>query len=107
MSASSIRTTTNPTPWRSANSTAACTATIASVDFVWIAVKLWDSDRAAETARPMLGPATTVVSFQNGVENGAVLRAALPGAHLLGGVAYISSVIGAPGIIVHTGTMAR
>ena len=55
----------------------------------------------------MIGPATTVVSFQNGVEKEDVLRKMLPEAHLMGGVCYIAAVIGAPGVIAHTGTMAR
>jgi 2-dehydropantoate 2-reductase len=82
-------------------------AEVGEVDWVWIAVKLWDTASAAELAKPMVGAGTTVVSFQNGVEKEAVLRAALPAAHLVGGVAYIGSTIAAPGVIEHTGTMAR
>ena len=82
-------------------------SSVGPVDWVWIAVKLWDTAAAAQSARPMIGPGTTVVSFQNGVEKEDVLRATLPDAHVMGGVSYIGAVIGRPGVIVHTGTMAR
>ena len=36
-------------------------------DLVMIAVKLWSTREALEQARPMVGPDTAVVSFQNGV----------------------------------------
>lgn len=78
-----------------------------AADWIWIAVKLWDTESAAEAARAIAGRGATVVSFQNGVEKEDVLRRALPGAHLIGGVTYIASTIAAPGVIVHTGAMAR
>jgi 2-dehydropantoate 2-reductase len=81
--------------------------TVGDTDWVWIAVKLWDTEQAALSARPMIGPRTTVVSFQNGVEKEDVLRRTLPGANLIGGVSYIAATISEPGAIAHTGTMAR
>jgi len=80
---------------------------IGPVDFVFFAVKLWDTEAAAEAVRPLLGPATAVISFQNGVEAADVLSAALGGEHVMGGVAQIAAVIAAPGVIRHTGTMAN
>jgi 2-dehydropantoate 2-reductase len=82
-------------------------ASVGPVDYVWIAVKLWDTESATQAAKPMIGPGTTVVSFQNGVEKENLLRGALPEVHLMGGVCYIAAVIGEPGVIVHTGKMAR
>ena len=82
-------------------------ATVGNADYIWIATKLWDTEAAAQTARTITGPSTTVVSFQNGVEKEDVLRAALPGAHVMGGVSYIGATIARPGVIAHTGTMAR
>src|SRR5690349_12525555 len=40
---------------------------IGVVDFVLLAVKLWDTEQAIAQMRPMVGPQTTVISFQNGV----------------------------------------
>ena len=40
---------------------------IGSVDLVMVCVKLWDTDAALEQLRPLVGPDTALVSFQNGV----------------------------------------
>jgi 2-dehydropantoate 2-reductase len=47
------------------------------------------------------------IPFQNGVESHDVLRRVLGADHVLGGVAYIAATIREPGLIAHTGTMAR
>lgn len=83
------------------------TAEIGSVDLVMIAVKLADTDAAIETAKPLLGPDTAVVSLQNGIEAVERLTAAFGKQRVLGGVCHIAAVISGPGIILHTGTMAR
>lgn len=76
------------------------------VDYVIICVKLWDTVAAAEAIQPMLGPATTVLSLQNGVDESELER--LAGSHrMLGAVAFIGSAIEAPGIIRHVGSMQR
>jgi 2-dehydropantoate 2-reductase len=41
-----------------------------------VRVKIWDVEAALEQIRPLVGPETTVVSFQNGVLKDAFLRAA-------------------------------
>ena len=48
-----------------------------------------------------------MVPFQNGVEAGAILERALGRRYVCGGVAYIAAAIEAPGVIRHTGAMAR
>lgn len=80
---------------------------IGPVDWVVFTVKLYDSETAAEAARPLLGPRTGVVSFQNGVEAPEVLTRVLGAEHVIGGVAKIASVIAEPGVVRHTGTMAE
>ncbi len=82
-------------------------AEIGPVDIVIFAVKLWDTDEAAEACRPLLGPETAVISFQNGVEAADRIAAVLGEKHAMGGVAHIAAVIEAPGVIRHTGAMAR
>ena len=77
------------------------------VDVVLFCVKLWDTEGAAEQIRPAIGPQTIVIPFQNGVESIDRLRKILPPASVIGGSAYIGTRIGAPGVIEHTGTMAR
>lgn len=80
--------------------------TVGIADLVMIAVKLWSTADAIETARTMMGPDSAVVSFQNGVEAEDSLVAAFGKARVLGGVANIAALIETPGLIRHNGTMA-
>lgn len=80
---------------------------IGPVDFVFFTTKLWDTETAAEAIRPLMGSETAVISLQNGVDAGARLAAILGRKHVMGGLAQIASVIASPGVIRHTGTMAR
>src|SRR5712692_1024264 len=82
-------------------------ADLGLVDFVFFCVKLWDSDAAAEQIAPLVGPNTTIISFQNGVQKDDLLRRGFGDAALMGGVAYIATAIERPGVIKHTGTMQR
>lgn len=82
-------------------------ASIGPVDVVLFAVKLWDLESAAEACRPLLGPETAVIPFVNGIDAEERLVPILGRAHVLGGAAYISAAIAAPGVIEHTGTAAR
>ncbi|MEK0083731.1 ketopantoate reductase family protein [Benzoatithermus flavus] len=77
------------------------------VDIVLVAVKMYDLEAAAETLRPLLQIDTAVVPLQNGVEAAAILERKLGRRYVCGGVAYIAAGIEAPGVIRHTGTMAR
>jgi 2-dehydropantoate 2-reductase len=76
-------------------------------DVVLFAVKLWDTDGAAAQIRPIVGPETVVIPFQNGVESIERLRKVLPAKSVMGGSAYIATRIKAPGVIEHTGQMSR
>ncbi len=82
-------------------------AGVGPVDLVVIAVKAWDTEGALRTARPLLGPATRIVSFQNGVETRDALALEFGEERVLGGVAYIAAWIESPGVIRHAGTLAR
>jgi 2-dehydropantoate 2-reductase len=77
------------------------------IDLVVIAVKLWGTEAAIEAVRPVVGPDTAVVSFQNGIGAIDTLTKAFGHDRVLGGVAHIATAIGAPGVIKHTGTMER
>ena len=82
-------------------------ATLGSADAVLLAVKLWDTETAAAAVRPLVAHGGVIVPFQNGVESIERIGAIVGGEHVMGGVAYIAATIGEPGVIVHTGTMAR
>jgi 2-dehydropantoate 2-reductase len=82
-------------------------ADIGVADVVMLCVKLWDTQQAIEQMRPLVGPDTLIVSFQNGVLKDQYLRAAFDERQLLGGVGYVATTIAAPGVIRQTGPMQR
>jgi 2-dehydropantoate 2-reductase len=82
-------------------------AGIGPVDLVLFTVKLWDTQEAAEAIKPMLRDETAVLSLQNSVVKDDILRQALGAEHIIGGVCYIAATIAEPGVIRHTGTLAR
>jgi 2-dehydropantoate 2-reductase len=55
----------------------------------------------------MVGPQTTVISFQNGVLKDQFLRAAFDERQIMGGVGYVATTIDSPGVIRQTGPMQR
>lgn len=77
-----------------------------SVDVVMFAVKLWDTESAAERLRPIVAGHTIVIPLQNGVESVERLTTVFAREQVLGGSAYIGTRIAAPGVIEHIGTMA-
>jgi len=78
-----------------------------TADVVLFAVKLWDTETAAAQLKPIVGPETLVIPFQNGVESISRLRAIFSEKAVMGGSAYIATRIKAPGVIEHSGQMAR
>ncbi|MDA0305508.1 MAG: 2-dehydropantoate 2-reductase [Proteobacteria bacterium] len=76
-------------------------------DVVMLMVKLYDTENAARAMAPMVGPATMVVSFQNGVTASDVLVDAFGRDRVIGGTTNIGVKITEPGQIDHTGTMAK
>jgi len=82
-------------------------ATVGPVDVVLFAVKLWDTESAAEAIRPLVAAGGVVIPFQNGVGSIERIGAVLGAQHVMGGVAQIAATIAEPGVIAHTGTMAR
>jgi 2-dehydropantoate 2-reductase len=82
-------------------------AALGRADLVLVGVKLWDTEAAVETMRPLVGPGTAVLSLQNGVTKDAVLERAFGRAAVMGGVAYVGTRIARPGVIAQTGPMQR
>ncbi|MGE5143992.1 MAG: 2-dehydropantoate 2-reductase [Acidobacteriota bacterium] len=76
-------------------------------DVVLFAVKLWDTESAAEAIRPLLEPRSVVIPFQNGVESVERIGRIVGAAHVMGGAAYIAATIAEPGVVAQTGSMAR
>ena len=82
-------------------------AELGDADVVLFAVKLWDTESAAEQIRPLVARGGVVIPFQNGVESIARIGKVLGGEHVMGGAAYIAARIAEPGTIVQTGPIAR
>ena len=82
-------------------------AEIGVSDLVIFAVKLWDTQDALKLIKPMVGPDTTIVSFQNGVLKDEYLTAAYDPRQIMGGVSYVATTIERPGVIRQTGPMQR
>ncbi len=81
-------------------------AAVGAADVVIVAVKLYDTEAAAEACKPLVGPDSWVVSLQNGVTAADVLVSTFGQARVVGGSSSIAAQIEAPGVIAQTGTMA-
>ncbi|MGB6657829.1 MAG: 2-dehydropantoate 2-reductase [Xanthobacteraceae bacterium] len=80
---------------------------IGPVDIVLFSVKLWDTESAARSLLPIVRPHTGIISFQNGVQKDEILRQVFRADAVMGGVAYMATTIGRPGVITQTGTIQR
>ncbi|MCJ2048933.1 ketopantoate reductase family protein [Methylobacterium sp. J-070] len=80
---------------------------LGEVDYALIAVKLWDTEAVLGRLAGVVGPDTTVISFQNGVLKDDYLKQAFDPAQVMGGVGYVATTIDRPGVIRQTGPMQR
>lgn len=80
---------------------------VGPVDIVLFAVKLWDTEKAAEAAKPLVGPNTRLITFQNGIDNVERIAPIVGKEQTIAGAAYIATVIEKPGVIKHTSSFAR
>ncbi|HXZ52758.1 MAG TPA: 2-dehydropantoate 2-reductase [Burkholderiales bacterium] len=78
-----------------------------SAEVVLFAVKLWDTESAAERIRALLAGGGVVIPFQNGVESIERIGKVLGKERVMGGAAYIAARIAEPGVIAQTGLMSR
>jgi 2-dehydropantoate 2-reductase len=77
-------------------------ASVGPVDIVLFAVKLWDTEKAAEQTRPLVGASTRVITLQNGVDSVERIAPILGADRTIGGVTYVVTVIDRPGVIKQT-----
>ena len=80
---------------------------VGPVDVVLFAVKLWDTETAGEQTRPLVGSSTRVITLQNGVDSVERLAPILGDDATIGGATYVVTTIARPGVIRHTGAMAK
>jgi 2-dehydropantoate 2-reductase len=82
-------------------------ARVGVVDCVIVAVKNYDNATALKLLPPMIGPDTTILTLQNGVDAIDDCAAVAGRERVLGGVTYVFATIEGPGVIVQTGTTSR
>ena len=76
---------------------------VGETDLVIIGVKAWQVPEAARAIKPLVGPDTTVLPLQNGVEAVPQLVDELGGESVIGGLCRIVSYVVGPGHIRHAG----
>lgn len=77
-------------------------STIGPCDVVLFCVKTYDTDAALPLLAPLVGADTAVLSLQNGVDSEEKIAAAIGAEHVIGGAAYIFSIVREPGLIEHS-----
>jgi 2-dehydropantoate 2-reductase len=77
-------------------------ADVGPVDVVLFAVKLWDTETAAEQARPLIGPNTRLITLQNGIDSVERISKIIGADKVVGGIAYIATNLVEPGHIKQT-----
>jgi 2-dehydropantoate 2-reductase len=83
------------------------TARVGAVDVVLYAVKTYDNASALPLLPPLLGPRTTVLTVQNGVDSAQEVAAVAGEPRTIAGSTYIATALEAPGVIVQTGDHRR
>lgn len=82
-------------------------AKVGPVDVVLFAVKLWDTEKAAEQMKPLLGPGTRVITLQNGVDSYERIAPIIGEERAVPGVTYVVTVIDKPGVIKQASTFQQ
>ena len=76
---------------------------VGATDLVILGVKAWQVPEAARAIKPIVGPSTTVLPLQNGVEAVPQLVDVLGPDNVIGGLCRIVSFVVEPGHIRHAG----
>jgi 2-dehydropantoate 2-reductase len=82
-------------------------ARIGPVDCVILAVKAYDNPTALPLIPPLLGPETTVLTLQNGVDSAHEVARVAGESRTLAGPTYIATAVEGPGLIRQTGSHRR
>lgn len=72
---------------------------VGPVDVILFATKTWQIEEAAEAMRPMVGPDTTILPLQNGVDASERLIPIFGAEVVLGGTCHVVSLVAAPGVV--------
>ena len=80
---------------------------VGPVDVVIFCVKMYHNAQAIPGMSPLVDEETTVLTLQNGVENGDQISKVYPDAHVMIGSAFVQARIKEPGVIVQQGQLGR
>ena len=81
-------------------------ANVGPCDVVLFAVKAYDIEAAAAPLKPLVEAGATLISVLNGVDHQDRIGAVLGPGRVLGGLAMVSGVITAPGVMRYTSPMS-
>jgi 2-dehydropantoate 2-reductase len=79
---------------------------VPEADAIIFAVKMRDTESAAESVRPLVTRGASIFTFQNGVESGARIGMIVGAGKVVEGAARIAANISEPGVIKQIGTFA-
>ena len=68
-------------------------------DYIFICVKSTDTKEAAKNITHNVSENTTVISFQNGIENEEIIAGEISNEHVIGANVYVTSRLISPGVI--------
>lgn len=78
-------------------------AQIGIVDLVLVGLKTYANGALPDLVRPLLGDDTTILTLQNGLGNEELLAETFGAGRVLGGIAFLCSNRGEPGVVHHLG----
>ena len=76
---------------------------IGTVDLVIVGLKTISNHHLIDLVRPLLGAETAILTLQNGLGNEELLAKAFGSERVLGGIAFLCSNRGEPGVVHHLG----
>ena len=79
---------------------------IEAADAIIFAVKMRDTESAAQSLRPLVAKGATIFTFQNGVESAERIEKQMGPGHVVEGAARIAANISEPGVIKQIGKFA-
>jgi len=83
------------------------TGRVEPVELVLFCVKSYDTESAAPLLRPLMGRDTTVLTFQNGVDNADTIGSVVGSHAVLPGAIYVALQLVGPGVVLRTGGEGR
>ena len=80
---------------------------VGAVDLVLLTVKTYQNQQAIPGMLPLVGPDTTVLCLQNGIDSYQAVVSAVGPQKVLPGATYIEASIQGPGVVRQTGSVVR